>query len=301
VDSKTFSTCICAVGWTAPGEWLLYDFQVLTAGNVDITVSISSYNPTKQIALDVDGEELAVWNAPGNGWDSFADRVVTNIPLDVGDHELKLRFLTGQTNVCMISLVYSDPLPPTPPSTPPPSPPPASTRIKMYHELGYFWQCDNVCDDSDPALDFDPKWCLQCDGTACEENEFARMRTCDETPASTENTMFELDITTTELGEEAKIKASNSNLCLTVEKYTDKTNRMNTKMKPCDGSDSQIWWTGGYGSFSGSVKFEVHPKGDPDYCLTTQHHPKDGEDARVEKCAFARKDVSNFWIKYTPE
>jgi hypothetical protein len=301
VDSKIFSSCSesCAVGWTTSGEWLWYDFEAPITGNVDITLAVSSLGINKFVAIDVDGVQVGQISATGEGWDTFKARSIQNVPLAAGGHQLKLRFVSGMTNLCSISVNYSGAAPPAPaPTSAPPTANP-TTRIKMYHEKGYFWQCDNVCDDSDPSKDFDPRWCLQCDGTTCQDNEFAKVRTCDASPSQTQNTMFML-VPTSSSGEEVRIQAANSNMCLTVTNYKDRTNKRNTRMKPCGTSNSQIWWTGGFGNFLSSSKFEIHPRGDPNYCLTTPHHPKDGEDSRVEKCAFARKDVSNWWIKFSP-
>ena len=300
VDSKNFDTCseTCSVGWTAQNEWLVYDFEAASAGEVDITVSISSFGSNKIVAIDVDGSEVGTVSSPGEGWGVFRDRVVENVPLSAGSHQLKIRFISGNTNLCSISIGNSGPSPPTPQPTPAPPTDYPTTRIKMYHEQGYWWQCDNVCDDTDDTQDFDPKWCFQCDGNSCDDGEFAKLRTCDES-GQNQNTMFEL-VPVSDSWDEVKIRAANTNLCLTTTNYQDTSNRLNTKMRPCDDSDSQVWWTGGFGTFSGDDKFEVHPRGDSSYCLTTQHHPKDGEDGRVERCAFARKDVSNWWIKYSP-
>lgn len=168
--------------------------------------------------------------------------------------------------------------------------------MKMYHEQGYFWQCDNMCNTSDPSVDMDPKWCLQCDGTTCEEDEFAKVQTCDN-PTSSANTLFEF-VSTTTMGE-VMIRAVATNMCLTTVNYTDTTIKMNTRMKTCGSTEGQIWWTAGFGEFSGD-KFEIHPQSETIWCLTTQHHPLDGEDARVERCGLARKDVSNWWVRYYP-
>jgi len=319
VDSKFINDQICnargaecTVGWTKRDEWLRYDFTMAEAGMVDITIRISSFKDSKKVAIEVDGDEVARFNSPGLGFNNYDDRTVEGVSLGAGNHQLFVRFLTSQTNFCSLSITTSGPAPPTTPTPPPPPPPtptpptpptphlPSSedaTRIKMYHEQGYFWQCDGVCDTSDPSVDVDPKWCLQCDGTTCQDDEFAFIRTCD-TADTNSNTLFEL--VPTPMAGEVNIRAVNSNLCLTTENYTDKLNKLNTKMKTCtDGGSGQIWWAGGDGAFAND-RFEIFPKGTTTYCLTTKHHPTDGEDARVERCGLARNDASSFWVKYDP-
>jgi len=304
VDSKYTSdpTCNargaeCTVGWTKAGEWLRYDFTMAEAGMVDITVRISSRRDTKKVAIDFGDAEVARFNAPGLGFNNFDDRTVEGVSLGAGNHQLFVRFINGQINFCSLSVTTSGPVPPAPPTPTPAPPPDGAFRLKMYHEQGYWWQCDGVCDTSDPSVDIDPKWCLQCDGTTCQNNEFAYVRTCD-TASTSENTIFELVPTST--AGEVMIRAVDSNVCLTTENYTDLTNRLNTKMKTCGGS-GQIWWTSGTGDiYADNDKFELHPQGSTSYCLTTKHHPADGEDARVERCGNARKDDSSFWVRYYP-
>ena len=170
---------------------------------------------------------------------------------------------------------------------PPPTPKSGTFRLKMYHEPGYWWQCDNVCDQSDITKDKDPMWCIQCDGDACDDAELIKIRTC-----SSDNSKFEF-VATSELGK-VKIRVVGTNLCLMYESYA--STLRNTRLNPCGGS-GEIWSTHGQGSFSGS-KFELHPQGDATYCLTQQHHPKSGEDLRLEKCSVARADNTNWWMTY---
>ncbi|KAL3914061.1 MAG: hypothetical protein SGILL_006251 [Bacillariaceae sp.] len=299
VDSKKYpDTCsqICAVGWTVRDEWIEYEFDVVEDGNVDITIGISSKRDTKILAIEIDGNKLAQWNAPGLDYHKFQDRVVQGHFLAADRHTLKLKFVTSNINVCSITVEYSDA--PTPTEAPiAPKETPVGSRIKMYHELGYFWQCDNVCDDSDNKLDFDPMWCFQCDGAACNEDEHVKLRACDDS-GTADNAFFEFVPVS---DDKVQIRVAGTTLCLYTELYTQRFPRANTRLNSCDaGSNGQLWTTNGFGSFDSSRRFEVHPNGDSEYCLTTQHHPKDGEDARVEKCSFARKDVSNWWIKYNP-
>ena len=176
----------------------------------------------------------------------------------------------------------------------------------MYHEPGYWWQCDGVCDKSDITIDVDPRWCLECEGSGgCDAGDYALVQTCDTTngPSST-NTVFEFLPTASPV--EYKIRAVGTNLCLTNNQdYTNLDVRMNTKMEACADSidDGQIWWTGGNGDFldGDGGAFEIQlARGPADYCLTTKHHPITNEDGRCEKCRWARKDNSSLWVRYNP-
>lgn len=304
VDSLTFEdeTCAerggqCAVGFTSAGEWLMYNFAMADAGEIDITIRLASLSSSKKIAVKLDGNRIAIWKAPGRGWDRFIDKKVAGVSLGAGNHQLMLRFVDGSINVCAISADYlvPGPAPTAPPPTPPPPPPPSDDvfRLRMYHEQGYWCQCDGKCDRSDPSKDKDPRWCLECDGTTCQKNEYAKLQTCDSRPTSSGSTLFEFVPTSTSV--EVRIRAVDSNMCMTYdEDYKD--GGRNVKMKPCGGS-RQKWWTGGDGEFSGS-KFEIKPENESNYCMTKQHHPKADEDARLERCSTARKDDTSLWFRY---
>jgi len=414
VDAKSVSdsTCNarggeCTVGWTESGEWLRYDFALADATTVDITIRLSSNRSSKQLALDVDNNVLATWNAPGQGFDTFEDRTLGNVSLAAGSHELYIRFINGQINVCSVSVQYSAPAPTTPapttlapttlapmvpptpapvvpptptpvvpptaapvlapttshpsssplsdvfsesptvvssiapsptpvgPSTPQPVPDPtpqpqpspssaptitassspsiaapsSSFRLKMYHEPGYWWQCDGVCDQSDITVDVDPRWCLECEGSptgVCDSGDFALIQTCDTGAAGATNSLFEFVPTASPV--QYKIKAVNTNLCLTNNQdYTNLEVRENTNMQTCSDvegviNNGQLWWTGGIGDFfSDGGNFEIRPAvGPTGYCLTTKHHPLNDEDARIEKCRWAQKDDSSLWVRYNP-
>jgi hypothetical protein len=130
-------------------------------------------------------------------------------------------------------------------------------------------------------------WCIECDGSACDDEELIKIRTC-----SSDNTKFEF-VATSKL-DEVKIRVVGTNLCLMYESYA--STLRNTRLKTCGGG-GEIWSTHGEGSFGGS-RFELHPKGDATYCLTQQHHPKSGEDLRLEKCSVPRGDNTNWWMTF---
>jgi hypothetical protein len=76
VDSKTFQDPICgrrgggcAVGWIASAEWLSYDFSLLAAADVDVTIRLSSNRSGKTAGVEVDGTIVGNLEGPGIGWD----------------------------------------------------------------------------------------------------------------------------------------------------------------------------------------------------------------------------------------
>jgi len=289
----------CTVGWTKCDEWLRYDFETEHDDkDVDITIRFSSDQSSKQLELELDGELIETLNGPGKGFDDFEDEKVTRVSLKQGSHELYLHFVHGQINVCSISIDYSNASGSGGDERgPSPSPPSDAFRLKMYHEPGYWWQCDGVCDKSDIDDDKDPKWCLECEGSGCDDGDYALLQSCDRE----DNTFF--NFVPTESRDEYMISASGTDLCLTHHGNYDDRNaeKKNTKMERCsDNKEEQIWWSGGVGDFLKSNKFEIHPKGDATkYCLTTRHHPLNDEDARVERCSNARRyDDSSLWLRY---
>jgi muconolactone delta-isomerase len=259
VDAKAVSdkTCIerggtCTVAWTKPGEWLAYDLYLddsvttMTTA-VDITIRASSYNPSKQFRVRVEGGYEKVWNTPGKGYDVYSDFKWEGTPITAGilGSNLPLRiwveFINGNINICAIHVEDSN-------SNAGPAPPPTgATRIKMWWQDGYFWQEETL----------DPFWCLECDdSSAC------RTRACDNVMLGTnDNTLFDFVPTGnggSSSNDEYQIKDSATNMCLTAENY--ETEKVNMRMQTCDNSPGQVWWTV-QDFLSSTEPFEIHPQG----------------------------------------
>jgi hypothetical protein len=296
VDAKAVSdqVCIqrggtCTVGWTKPGEWLAYDLYLddsvtTTTTAVNITIRASSINSSKRFRVRMEGGNEMVWNAPGEGFDVFHDFKWENAPIPVGtlSSNLPLRilleFINGNINVCAIRVEDSDSDDNTAMTE--------ATRIKMWWQDGYLWQEKTL----------DPFWCLECDGSACNDGDYVRVRSCDSvTLGTSSNTLFDF-VRTGSGNDEYQIKAYATNMCLTAENY--ESEKMNMRMRACNSNTpGQVWWTA-EDFLSSAEPFEIHPQGTSSWCLTTQHHPKDGEDARLERCGLARKDNSSYWIRF---
>lgn len=104
----------CYVGWTQGGEWLEYDVWSSAANVYSITLRLASGDPGRAVDVLVDGESVGSVNAPGNGWATFEDVVLEDVPLAAGSHTVRVMFTSGQTN---FNYVVFDAHRPTPPST----------------------------------------------------------------------------------------------------------------------------------------------------------------------------------------
>jgi hypothetical protein len=308
VDAKAVSdeVCIqrggtCTVGWTKPGEWLAYDLYLddsvkAATTSVDITIRAASNNPSKQFRVRMEGGNEKVWNAPGEGFDVFRDFKWENAPIPASTlgSNLPLRifveFINGNINICAIRVEDSNSNANT--TSPPTGGPTEATRIKMWWQDGFFWQEETL----------DPFWCLECDGSTCNDGDYVRTRACDNVTLGTNNNAL-LDFVTTGSGgssgnDEYQMKDYATNMCLTAENY--ESEKVNMRMRTCNSSSpGQVWWTA-EDFLSSTEPFEIHPQGTSSWCFTTHHHPKDGEDARLERCGLARKDNSSYWIRFDP-
>jgi hypothetical protein len=156
----------------------------------------------------------------------------------------------------------------------------SSSRLRMYWQKGYMWQ----------ESPYEWWWCMQCDGY-CRVNRPMKIRECS-------NNNNWLQIYDTNGNGEAMIRDPDTDLCLTARRLSSR--RFSVVMQWCNVNDSQQrWWTAGNGSFGGGGPFEIQPAGfTNEFCLKTQHHPKDGEKTKLTTCAVARKTDTSYWIKY---
>ena len=117
------------VGWSAPGEWLDFNIDVVTGGSYDVTLRIASNQAGPlTLRLKVDGAVLGGPISLPNtgGWQAWADVAVPGQGFSAGPHTLRLEFITGGMNVNYIDIKT----PPTPTCTMTPSQtpvPPGST------------------------------------------------------------------------------------------------------------------------------------------------------------------------------
>ncbi len=87
----------CNVGWTRPGEWLEYDIVAMTAGSYELSLRVSSASAGQTGHIEIDGVNVATFDAPGSGWTTYSDRKVS-ASLTPGAHVLRVVFDTGAIN-----------------------------------------------------------------------------------------------------------------------------------------------------------------------------------------------------------
>jgi len=85
------------VGWTRPGEWLLYTVNVSASGPYDVSLRVASTGSGGVLHLDVDGA-----NATGpiqvpntGGWQTWTTVTVPQVSLTVGVRRLRMAFDTN--------------------------------------------------------------------------------------------------------------------------------------------------------------------------------------------------------------
>jgi hypothetical protein len=144
-------------------------------------------------------------------------------------------------------------------------------QLKMYHEEGYCWQ-----DEWE-----DRKWCLECEGSSCGEDDYLWIKKCDEDEK--EQLFIYQPISGTDGGHLSPYYQQD--LCW------ERTRTNAYQLRPCSNDDKQI-----IVGFRFDDKFEMHPNGRPYDCLEQHHDPKDEEVVRANDCEFARDDHTNFWI-----
>ena len=147
-------------------------------------------------------------------------------------------------------------------------------NMKMYWESDFCWQEET----------FDRRWCMACEGNICNENDRILISTCDAN-SSIQHFVWEPVSGTT-----GKLKPySRQDLCW------EKVRPIRFRLKPCRDTNDQL-----VNGWTSSDKFELHPFGEPNKCLTQEHDPKAGEEIYSESCTIARADFTNLWILESP-
>jgi hypothetical protein len=96
----------CFVGWTQRGDWLRYKFHnALGNAPVNIIVTIASARNDKRIRVSLEpGSARRVFDAPGEGWNAFEERVLETYLPDEGDYEVEIFFNDGGVNLCSVAV-----------------------------------------------------------------------------------------------------------------------------------------------------------------------------------------------------
>ena len=144
-------------------------------------------------------------------------------------------------------------------------------RLKLYWEPGYFWQEETI----------ERKWCMECPGASCSIGDMQFIHKCGD---SSEHFDF-VPVSGGHL-----IRIHGKDYCL------EKSDR-SIYVRSCDANKPDQHWVANNGSFDGS-RFEITPANRRDLCAHNTHHPKDGEEIRLDACSTARVDTTSYWNRY---
>jgi hypothetical protein len=141
-------------------------------------------------------------------------------------------------------------------------------RLRLYWQKGYMWQ----------GISDEMWWCMEC-RDSCLDGDSVYVDYCD----SSISQKF------TFVGDTIRPQ-SDTSLCLTTMGFTQETPM---RYFPCNGHSDQ--------SFEGlttSGRFELHPMGESDRCVSQNHHPKPFERVYPEYCSLTRIHDTNYWIAF---
>jgi len=144
----------------------------------------------------------------------------------------------------------------------------ADFRLRMYWEDGYEWQESKK----------EKKWCVTCHD--CNHGKRVRIEKCSSTSRQKwkkykdRNDMIQSD------------RNNDHKLCL-------KRDGNKIELDKCDKDDKKQR----FDIDGGSSKFQIHPYGKEDDCVTQHHHPKHGEELKTESCKTAEKHDTSYWRK----
>jgi beta-glucanase (GH16 family) len=95
------------IGWGNAGDWTEYTVNIASAGNYNFTFrTAGDANVTSTATLLVDGASVAgtISVPETNGWQTWQDITVNNIPLPVGQHVLRFTIVSGGFNTNYINV-----------------------------------------------------------------------------------------------------------------------------------------------------------------------------------------------------
>mgnify|MGYP003335559566 FL=1 len=103
VDSNIVENEGATVGWISAGEWLEYSIKVEESAYYNLEYRFASDNPNGggpfNIAID---DKVITENFPvstTDSWDEFQSKTINDIPIQKGEHILKINFLNGEFNL----------------------------------------------------------------------------------------------------------------------------------------------------------------------------------------------------------
>mmetsp|Transcript_26813 Transcript_26813/g.58154 ORF Transcript_26813/g.58154 Transcript_26813/m.58154 type:complete len:409 (+) Transcript_26813:97-1323(+) len=153
-----------------------------------------------------------------------------------------------------------------------------SFLLRMFWTDGYEWQSSTS----------EKYWCATCSSDYCDEYDTIEVQKCDADDAAQQWQYVEVS------GSKNRglIKTMGRDLCI----QAHSTNGRNFHLRQCDDDNSdQIL----QGFEYGGSKFELTTKNDDDdRCITQHHHPRIGEELRMQECERARKTKTSYWVTY---
>ena len=85
------------IGWTKPGEWLLYSVTIKKAGKYTLQIPVACDKTGGKLHLELAGKNITgpIRIPDTGGWDKLKTLKKTGIQLPAGDHQLKLMMDTA--------------------------------------------------------------------------------------------------------------------------------------------------------------------------------------------------------------
>lgn len=93
----------CNVAFTDAGEWIEYDLES-GGGTFDLVLRVASNKSGKTITVKLDGNSVGTITSPSTGWQSWADRTISNVSIPAGSHTLRLEWDTGKVNLNYVDI-----------------------------------------------------------------------------------------------------------------------------------------------------------------------------------------------------
>ena len=107
------------LGWTANGEWVEYSIQVETTGyyNLSMRTASGNFNGGGPYHFEINGSSITndIYIGYTGDWYNWEDHVVSNVPLNEGEHILRVAMGGGEFNLGRMTFTYQSPLDFNPP------------------------------------------------------------------------------------------------------------------------------------------------------------------------------------------
>ncbi|WP_370980445.1 DUF4955 domain-containing protein [Agaribacterium sp. ZY112] len=127
------------IGWTAAGEWLEYDLQVVDGGTYDIHLRTASPSGSGSISVLINGKQRAlVSTANTGGWQNWQDIRASVGELNANNYKLRIKVETAGFNLNWLELKRTGPL----------TPPAVIDQCNSTNQCRVTWPLANDCKNS---------------------------------------------------------------------------------------------------------------------------------------------------------